>query len=188
LYLPNIIYSVAKEYNDAWVLIEINSTGKQIADLLRFDLEYENVLYTGTNEKKRQQLMFGAGSEMIPGVRTTKSTKKIGCSNLKQLIENGKLVIVDQDTIQEFSTFVRKKDSYEAEDDCHDDTVMPLVIFGWLSGQEYFSEMSNKDIRQHLFAKMAERFNEELPMDIYSTIYVNKSAVYVDSSGIVWRE
>lgn len=186
LHLPDIITSLAKEYNSAWILVEINSAGKQVADIIRFEYEYENIFLCSKNESRRQQLMFGSGSEMIPGLRTTKATKKMGCSNLKHLIENNKLLIRDFDTIKELSTFVRAKDSFAAEEGSHDDIVMSLVIFGWLSGQEFFKELTNKDIRKHLYQKVAERFSEELPMDILSTVSTDKSTVYVDNNGIVW--
>lgn len=186
LHLPDIITALAKEYNNAWLLVEINSAGKQVADTIRFEHEYDNVLMCSKNESRRQQLMYGPGTEMIPGLRTTKSTKRIGCSNIKHLIENGKLIIRDFETIREFSTFVRNKDSFAAEEGSHDDIVMSLVIFGWLSGQEFFKELTNKDIRKHLYAKMAERFSEELPMDILSTLDSHKSTVYIDNNGIAW--
>lgn len=186
LQFPDIIVPVAKQFNNAWVLIEINSSGKQVADIVRFDHEYENVLMTSTNEKRRQQLMFGPSKEKIPGVRTTKSTKKIGCSNIKHLIEDGKYHIQDFHTIQEASTFVRKKDSFEAEEGTHDDMMMSLVLFGWLSNQEFFKEIANKDIRKSMFSDMRTRFEAELPVEIMSYSEIEKRTYEVDSSGLVW--
>ncbi|HRC95339.1 MAG TPA: terminase family protein [Coprothermobacter proteolyticus] len=186
LQFPDIIVPVAKQFNDAWILIEINSSGKQVADIVRFDHEYENVLMTSTNEKRRQQLMFGPSKEKIPGVRTTKSTKKIGCSNIKHLIEDGKYLIQDFHTIQEASTFVRKKDSFEAEEGTNDDMMMSLVLFGWLSNQEFFKEIANKDIRKSMFNDMRQRFETELPADIMSYSELEKKNYEIDANGLVW--
>ena len=186
LSLPDIIVTMAKNYNNAWILIEINSSGRQVADIIRWEHEYENILMTSVNEKRRQQLMFGSGQEMIPGVRTTKAVKKIGCSQLKHLIENNKLLITDKETISELSCFVRKGDSFEA-DSGHDDLVMGLVIFSWLVNQEFFKEISKSDIRKDLYDKIASRFDEELPIAIASTILGHSGEQRViDKSGIIW--
>jgi hypothetical protein len=187
LSFPDIIVPVAKQFNNAWVLIEINSSGKQVADIIRFDHEYENVLMTSTNEKRRQQLMFGPSKEKVPGVRTTKSTKKIGCSNIKHLIEDGRYLIQDFHTIQEASTFVRKKDSFEAEEGTHDDMMMTLVLFGWVSNQEFFKEIANKDIRKTMFQDMRDRFETELPLDIMTYADNEKTTYEIDANGLVWR-
>lgn len=184
LMLPSILVPIAKMYNNAWILFEINSAGKQVADLVRFDLEYENLLMTSVNERRRQQLMFGSGNEMIPGVRTTKSVKKIGCSHLKHLIENQKLVINDAQTIFELSNFTRKGDSFAAEEGYHDDTVMALVIFAWLVDQDFFKEITNSDVRKAMFAQLTSRFDDELP-GIFSSTYRQEDIVVMN--GAVWR-
>ena len=44
--MSTIIYNVAKHYNEAYVLVEINDIGQQVADILHQDLEYENMLAT----------------------------------------------------------------------------------------------------------------------------------------------
>ena len=41
---PNIIFDVAKGYNQSWLLIEVNDIGDQVASILQYDLEYENIL------------------------------------------------------------------------------------------------------------------------------------------------
>lgn len=183
LHLPDILVSVAKMYNNAWMLIEINSAGKQVGDMVRFDYEYENILMTSVNEKRRQQLMFGSGNEMIPGVRTTKAVKKMGCSHLKHLIENEKLLIQDSEAIFELSNFVRKGDSFAAEEGYHDDIVMSLVIFAWLVNQEFFKEITNTDVRKTMFAQLANRFDEELPM-IFATHATEEARIVME--GAVW--
>jgi len=185
LHLPDILVPLAKMYNQAWMLIEINSAGKQVGDMVRYDFEYENILLTSVNEKRRQQLMFGSGSEMIPGVRTTKAVKKMGCSHLKHLIENQKLLINDAEAIFELSNFIRKGDSFAAEEGYHDDIVMSMVIFAWLVNQDFFKEITNTDVRKHLFSQLAERFDDELPM-IFRTHATEEHKVVF--GGAVWQE
>ena len=121
----------------------------------------------------------------IAGVRTTKSVKKIGCSHLKHLIENGKLLIQDAQTIFELSNFIRKGGSFSAEEGQHDDTVMSLVIFSWLVNQDFFKEITNTDVRKTMFAKIAERFDEELPM-IFTSHSTNQEERFV-MGGAVWE-
>jgi len=160
LMYPEIIYKYGKWYNDAFVLIETNDIGSQVAMSLQTDLEYENVLSSANdNAKAGQYINSGFGSSSQLGIRMTKQVKRIGCSNIKDLIEDNKIIIQDFDVIQEISTFVHKKQSYEAEDGHNDDLMMTLVMFGWLVRQPFFRDLTNTDIR----AKMAsERYSDML--------------------------
>ena len=148
LFLPTIIYSVAKKYNEAFVLIETNNIGQQVVDILHYDLEYENIYKLEHHHIKGQSISSGFKRAVSFGVRTTKSVKKIGCANLKTLIENNKLIINDFETIAELNTFVRIRDTYSAEEGHNDDIVMGLVIFAWLTAQSYFKDSTNIDIRK----------------------------------------
>jgi len=157
LTLPDIIHRYARWYNDAFVLVETNDIGMQVAEALQTDLEYENVLSTVMKGRAGQKISGGFGKKTNIGVRMTKQVKRIGCSNLKDMIEGDKLIVTDFETIQEFSTFISKKQSYEAEEGAHDDIVMTLVSFAWLTRQPFFKDLTNTDIR----AKMSEeRFAE----------------------------
>jgi hypothetical protein len=136
-----LLYSTLRTYNDASVLIEVNDIGGQVADLLHYDYEYENILKTDTGGSTGKKISTtGKGDR---GVRTTKTVKNVGCSILKLLIEQKQLIINDFETIKELSTFSRKRNSYQAEDGCHDDLAMCLVLFAWLSNQKYFKEMTD---------------------------------------------
>ena len=148
LFLPTVIYSVAKKYNEAFVLIETNNIGQQVVDILHYDLEYENIYKLEHHHIKGQSISSGFKRAVSFGVRTTKSVKKIGCANLKTLIENNKLIINDFETIAELNTFVRIRDTYSAEEGHNDDIVMGLVIFAWLTAQSYFKDSTNIDIRK----------------------------------------
>lgn len=159
---PTIIEKLATSYNEAYVLIEVNDSGKQVADILHFDLEYENIMSIARAAGKGQYINSGFAKNFEWGIRTTKQTKKIGCTGLKDLIESDKLIIPDFDTLRELTVFVSKAQSYEAEQGEHDDMVMTLVIFSWLVAQEYFKEMTDQDIRHLLYEERLRNIEENL--------------------------
>ena len=168
LFLPTIIYSLAKKYNEAFALIETNNIGQQVVDILHYDLEYENIYKTEQHHIKGQSISSGFKRSTSFGVKTTKSVKKIGCANLKTLIENDKLIISDFDTIAELNTFVRVRDSYAAEEGSNDDLAMGLVLFAWLTAQSFFKDSTNIDIRQFMLAEQNLLGEEELvPVGIF---------------------
>lgn len=159
-----VLNRVGKYYNECVILIEINDgVGEQISDLLHMDFEYENILFTENSDRSGKRISTGFGGKNIDkGVRTTKSVKASGCSMLKLLIEQEQLIINDFDTIQELSTFSRKGTSYEAESGKHDDLVMCLVLFGWLSDQRYFKEITDINTLAQLRNKTDMELMEEL--------------------------
>ena len=167
LLYPNIIYKVGKEYNEAYVLIEIN-TSEQVAHILYTELEYENILFV--NRHTMGQYIgggFGGGKTQL-GVNTDKKIKRIGCQNFKSLVEENKLLINDADTISEISTFIESKGSYAADEGYHDDLVMPLVLFGWVTTQPYFKELNNINLREIMYKKQIQAIEEELtPFGFY---------------------
>jgi len=162
LLYPNIIYETAKYYNNAFILVETNDIGQQVADTIQYDLEYENILRTAPNQQGVIELSAGFHSGAKSGVRTTKSVKRIGCLNVKSLIESDKLIVNDYDTIQEMTRFVAKGQSYEAEEGTHDDLMMGLVLFGWMSNQPFFKELTNNDIRKNLYMENMRRIEDEM--------------------------
>lgn len=149
---PSIIYEMGRYFNDAMVLIEIQSVGLQIADILHFELEYEGIYRVSSGNKKSQQISGGHIKNAAPGVKTTAAVKKIGCSNLKTLVETDQLLIKDFDTIQELTTFVyNSKGTYAADtDQDNDDLAMSLVLFSWLSTQKHFKESMTHSLRKEL--------------------------------------
>jgi hypothetical protein len=160
---PTIIYNAAKLYNDAYVLVEINNT-PQIADTLHTELEYENLFKVFTGNKKPQQLSAGFARGIQLGLKMSPQVKKIGCANLKALIESDKLLINGFDTYSELTTFVAKKNSFSAEDDANDDLVMSLVMFAWATTQKYFKEIINHDLRKQIqLENMNQVEQENLP-------------------------
>tara|TARA_E500000178_G_C16977729_1_gene734213 strand:- start:86 stop:1726 length:1641 start_codon:yes stop_codon:yes gene_type:complete len=167
LLYPTIIYNVAKHFNEAYVLVEINDIGQQVADILHQDLEYENMLATSIKGRSGQQISGGFSGNSSMGIRTTKQVKRIGCSNLKDLIEQDKFIVQDYETIVELSTFISKGGSYESEEGSHDDLVMCCVLFSWLAKQTYFRDITNTDIRQKIYDEKLRMLDDEaLPFAI----------------------
>jgi hypothetical protein len=163
LLYPTVIYSTAKKYNDAFVLVEINSIGAQVADILHNELAYENLIKVRPSKGKvGQQVTPGYTRQMQYGLKQSVQTKKIGCANLKTLIESDKLLVPDNDIITEFTTFSVDKQSYKAEDGKNDDLVMTLVNFGWLTAQRYFKENINNDIRQVLQKEQMDLMDQDI--------------------------
>ena len=185
LLFPTAIYDAARLYNDAYILIEINNT-PQIADILHSDLEYENVWKIFTGNKKPQQLSGGFARGVQLGLKMSTQVKRIGCSNLKTLVESNKLVINDFDTISELTTFVATKSSFAAEPEANDDMVMGLVMFSWATTQKYFREIVAHDIRKQLQLENLNQIDEEtLPAPIIEDGFEHD---FMLSGGDVWEK
>jgi hypothetical protein len=186
LLYPSVIYRIGKEYNEAYVMIEVN-TSEQVADILYSEYEYENIIFV--NRTPQGQVVsggFGGGKTQL-GVVTDKKVKRIGCSNFKSMVEEQKLLIRDADTISEISTFIQRKNSYAADEGYHDDLVMPLVLFSWLTTNPYFKELTNVNIRKELYDARIKMIEEEVtPFG-----FINNGEdenVFVDGSGQKWVE
>ena len=159
---PNIIYTTARKYNEAFVLVEVNDIGQQVADILYHDMEYENMMMVTMHGRNGQQIGGGFSKNVSMGIRTTKQVKRIGCATLKDLIERDNLIIEDFDTIGELTTFIGKSTSWEADAGAHDDLVMGCVLFSWLVQQRYFRELTDQDIREKMFSEQMRMIEEEL--------------------------
>ena len=163
LIFPSKIYDVARAYNQAYVLIEVNDIGEQVASAMQFDLEYDNLIMASMRGRAGQVIGAGfSGGRAQLGVRTTKAVKKIGCSNLKQLVEDNKLILEDYECIKELSTFIVKGLSFEADDGCNDDLVACLFIFAWLTDQTYFKELTNNDIRRVMMNEQQDMLEQDM--------------------------
>ena len=188
---PNIIERVAKHYNKAYILVEINDLGQQVADALQFELEYDNMMMVTQRGRSGQVLgggFSGRGNQL--GLRMTKGTKKIGTSNLKSLVEGDKLLISDFDIIAELSTFISKGKSFEAESGATDDLVMCLVIFSWLANQRYFKELTSVNVRGQMFTEQQNAIEADMAPFGFIDDGLNdpegKDGYFVDA-GEVWQ-
>jgi len=163
LIFPDIIVEVAKGYNEAYILIEVNDVGAQVADIVQYDLEYENLLMAAMRGRAGQVVGQGfSGGKVQLGVKMSTTVKKVGCSNLKGLIEDDKIIINDYDTIAELTTFIQKGQSWQAEEGCHDDLAMCLVMFAWLSVQDYFKELHDNDVRKRMYEEQREAIDADM--------------------------
>ena len=159
---PSVIYKVARDFNMAYVLIEVNSS-EQVAHIMHNELEYENIIFVNRDTKTGQTVTggFGGGKTQL-GVQTDKRVKRIGCFTFKSLVEEKKLLITDADTISEISTFIQVKDSYAADEGYHDDLVMPLVLFSWLTTNPYFKELNDVNIREAMYQARIKQIEEDI--------------------------
>ena len=161
LIYPSMVYQFAKHYHNAYCLIESNDIGKQVADILYHELEYEQVFYTVSDQKSGQRISGGFTGTSQIGVKTSRSIKKIGCSNFKSMVENDKIFLEDEDLINELFRFSAKGDSYEAEEG-NDDLVMCCVLFSWLMEQPYVKELTDTDLRRNLYNDQESMLEEYL--------------------------
>ena len=174
-----VIHRVAKAYNNAAVLVEVNDIGEQVSHTLHYDFSYDNVLFTENAGRSGKRITSGFGGKGIDkGIRTTKIVKSVGCSILKLLVEQNQLIVNDFNTIQEFATFSKKGVSYEAESGAHDDLVMCLVLFAWLSEQQYFKDYTNINTLMSL----REKSEDDLEQDMAPFGFMDDGRVDYDES------
>ena len=184
---PNVVVDVAKNYNNAYVLCEVNDIGGQVADIIQYDLEYENLLMCSMRGRAGQQLGQGfSGKKTQLGIKMSTAAKQVGCSNLKALIEEDKLIINDYDTIAELTTFIQKGQSFAAEEGCNDDLAMCLVIFSWMAMQPYFKEMHDNDVRQRIYDDQRDAIEQD--MAPFGFVSDGLEEDYIkDAQGDVWK-
>ena len=184
---PSVIIQFARAYNNAYLLCEVNDIGDQIASILFYDLEYENVLMTAMRGRAGQVLGQGfSGSKVQLGVKMSKTVKKMGALNLKTLIESDKLLINDYNIIAELTTFIEKANSFEAEEGCNDDLAMCLVIFAWLVVQDYFKEMTDDDIRKRVYDDQRDQIEQDMAPFGFIEDGLGESS-FTDDEGTRWN-
>lgn len=164
LMYASVVDKISRNYNNSYLLIEINDIGAQVAETIYMDLEYDGDMFwtkSGDNLGK-------VGNDPYPGIRTTKKTKRIGCANLKDMIENNQLLINDFDMISELSTFIQKgTGSYEADEGFHDDTVTTLWLHAWLVSQPFFNQLTDQNVRLAMHQEHINEMEDRLMMTTY---------------------
>ena len=187
LLFPNIIHQVCTQYNHAYTLIEVNDIGGQVADIMQFDLEYDNLLMCSMRGRAGQVVGQGfSGSKVQLGVKMSTTVKKTGCANMKQLIEDDKLVFTDFDIITELTTFIQKGQAWEAEEGCNDDLAMCLVIFSWLATTDYFRELHDSDVRARMYQEQKDAIEADMaPFGFVSDGLEDET--FVDEEGDRWE-
>ena len=183
-----VIEKVARSYNNAYCLIEVNDIGEQVAKELHMDLEYDNVLMCSMRGRAGQVVGQGfSGRKSQFGIKMSKLVKRVGCSNLKTIIEDDKLLIGDYDIISELTTFISKNNSFEADDGYNDDLAMCLVIFSWLIVQDYFKEMTNNDVRKRIYEEQKDQIEQDMtPFGFIVDGLNEEEKIFVDTDGDTW--
>jgi hypothetical protein len=183
---PSIIEEVAKSYNEAFVLCEVNDVGDQVAAILQYDLEYKNVLMCSMRGRAGQIVGQGfSGKKTQLGVKMSKTVKKVGSLNLKTMIEEDKLLLNDYEVIAELTTFIQKHNSFEAEEGCNDDLAMCLVIYAWLVAQDYFRELTDQDVRKRLYEEQKNQIEQDMAPFGFLSDGLDEGS-FVDSDGDRW--
>ena len=184
---PNVIWEVAKSYNDAFILCEVNDVGDQVAAILNFDLEYENLLMCSMRGRAGQIVGQGfSGKKTQLGVKMSKTVKKVGSLNLKTLIEEDKLTFKDYEILSELTTFIQKHNSFEAEEGCNDDLAMCLVIYAWLVAQDYFKELTDQDVRKRLYEEQKNQIEQDMAPFGFIMDGLDEET-FVDAEGDTWK-
>jgi hypothetical protein len=183
---PSVIHDIAKSYNDSYILCEVNDVGDQVASIIQYDLEYNNLLMCSMRGRAGQVVGQGfSGKKTQLGVKMSKTVKKVGCLNLKTMIEEDKLHLNDYEIISELTTFIQKHNSFEAEEGCNDDLAMCLVIYAWLVAQDYFKELTDQDVRKRLYEEQKNQIEQDMaPFGFVSD--GTESESFVDTDGDRW--
>jgi hypothetical protein len=183
---PSVIYEVAKNYNEAFILCEVNDVGDQVASILQYDLEYQNLLMCSMRGRAGQIVGQGfSGKKTQLGVKMSKTVKKVGSLNLKTMIEEDKLILWDYEIISELTTFIQKNNSFEAEEGCNDDLAMCLVIYAWMVAQDYFKELTDQDVRKRLYEDQKNQIEQDMaPFGFLDDGFTDES--FVDGDGDRW--
>jgi hypothetical protein len=183
---PNVIYNVAAQYNNAHVLVETNSIGGQVVEVLHSELEYENIFSTTNMGRGGQKLSAGFKKNAKLGIKTTSQIKTIGCANMKAMLEADKILVQDFDMISELTSFVASGGTFCAEPGCHDDLTMCLVLFSWLSAQSLFKEMTDTDARKRMFDENIQNLEEQiLPFGFIND--GDNGTGFLDDDGTLWH-
>ena len=184
---PSVIFQVCKEYNNPYVLVEVNDIGDSIAATLNYDLEYPNVLMCAMRGRAGQVVGQGfSGTKTQLGVKMSVTVKKIGCANLKAIIEEDKLLFNDFQIFQELTTFVQKKQAWEADEGYHDDLVMCMVLFAWLVMQEYFKEMTDQDVRRRIYDEQRNQIEQDMAPFGFIDDGMGDDT-FIDGDGSLWE-
>ena len=184
---PSIIEEVGNSYNEAFILCEVNDIGDQVASILNFDMEYKNLLMCSMRGRAGQVVGQGfSGKKTQLGVKMSKTVKKVGSLNLKTLIETDKLLSCDYDIMSELTTFIQKSNSFQAEEGCHDDLAMCLVIYAWLVAQDYFKELTDQDVRKRLYEEQKNQIEQDMAPFGFMSDGLDEGS-FVDVDGDRWN-
>ena len=185
---PSVIYEVATKYNKAFILCEVNDIGDQVASIIHYDLEYDNLLMASMRGRAGQVIGQGfSGKKTQMGVKMSKTVKKVGSLNLKTLIEADKILFKDYEIISELTTFIQKNNSFEAEEGANDDLAMCLVIYAWLVQNDYFKELTDQDVRKRLYEEQKNQIEQDMAPFGFMIDGLDDDT-FVDAEGDRWNK
>ena len=185
---PSVIYEVATKYNKAFILCEVNDIGDQVASIIHYDLEYDNLLMASMRGRAGQVIGQGfSGKKTQMGVKMSKTVKKVGSLNLKTLIESDKIIFKDYEIISELTTFIQKNNSFEAEEGSNDDLAMCLVIYAWLVQNDYFKELTDQDVRRRLYEEQKNQIEQDMAPFGFMIDGLDDDS-FVDAEGDRWNK
>ena len=185
---PSVIYEVATKYNKAFILCEVNDIGDQVASIIHYDLEYDNLLMASMRGRAGQVIGQGfSGKKTQMGVKMSKTVKKVGSLNLKTLIESDKIIFKDYEIISELTTFIQKNNSFEAEEGANDDLAMCLVIYAWLVQNDYFKELTDQDVRKRLYEEQKNQIEQDMAPFGFMIDGLDDDS-FVDAEGDRWQK
>ena len=185
---PSVIYEVATKYNKAFILCEVNDIGDQVASIIHYDLEYDNLLMASMRGRAGQVIGQGfSGKKTQMGVKMSKTVKKVGSLNLKTLIESDKIIFKDYEIISELTTFIQKNNSFEAEEGANDDLAMCLVIYAWLVQNDYFKELTDQDVRKRLYEEQKNQIEQDMDPFGFMIDGLDDDS-FVDAEGDRWNK
>ena len=185
---PSVIYEVATKYNKAFILCEVNDIGDQVASIIHYDLEYDNLLMASMRGRAGQVIGQGfSGKKTQMGVKMSKTVKKVGSLNLKTLIESDKIIFKDYEIISELTTFIQKNNSFEAEEGANDDLAMCLVIYAWLVQNDYFKELTDQDVRKRLYEEQKNQIEQDMAPFGFMIDGLDDDS-FVDAEGDRWNK
>ena len=185
---PNIIQEIGKQYNNAFVLCEVNDVGDQVASILNYDMEYTNLLMCSMRGRAGQIVGQGfSGKKTQLGVKMSKTVKKVGSLNLKTIIESDKLIFNDYEILSELTTFIQKSNTFQAEEGCNDDLAMCLVIYAWLVAQDYFKELTDQDVRKRLYDEQKNQIEQDMAPFGFISDGMDSMESFVDEDGDRWH-
>lgn len=178
---PHLLYNTARQYNNAFLLVEVNDLGEEVSNIIWYEYEYENIYFTKDNKISQ--------TRGYPGVRTTTKVKGLGCSVLKELIEKDQLLVTAHRIIEELSIFVVQRKSYAAENTIiNDDLCTTLWLFAWLTKQDIFQQVSNNNLRAKLTEQTQQFINESMtPFDFFE-VNVPQEIINNDSRIVPTKE
>lgn len=146
--LAQVLYCIAIDYGEAYVVIEANSFGLGTAFDLNRKMNYKKMYFSKSVQDiyVRPYDYKVAEDETIPGFQTSKKTRPLVIGNLMSHMREGALKFYSKRLMSEFRTFIQKGDRPEAEKGKNDDLIFALAIGLFIRDTEYSNAVTTKEM------------------------------------------